>query len=155
MYLAVFDARLGSSQTLKAKAFRVASGGPYDLRVNLAKGEANQGGALGFTLVVENKGEVSQDVFLEYSVVSSTNQTYYTASEAVFTSAISNQSFTRSALIFSNQPLGSYILNVRMRYDNVQPAVVSNASFIVLTCSGGCPCQFVTSPTTLNGCIER
>ena len=28
---------------------------------------------------------------------------------------------------------------------------LANASFIVLTCSGGCPSQLVTSPTILNG----
>ena len=32
---------------------------------------------------------------------------------------------------------------------------LANPSFIAFTCSVGCPCQLLTSPTTLNGCIER
>ena len=30
-----------------------------------------------------------------------------------------------------------------------------NESFIVLTCAAGCPCQILTSPTTLKGSVER
>ena len=32
---------------------------------------------------------------------------------------------------------------------------LANPSFISLICSSVCPCQIVTSPTTLNGCVER
>ncbi|MBD3155575.1 MAG: hypothetical protein GF368_02870 [Candidatus Aenigmarchaeota archaeon] len=132
MYLAYINVTNGDFQTQKLKAFRVASGGPYDVRLNLAKFEVYQGDYLDFEAIIENKGEVAQDVYLEYWV-SAQNETWYTASEALYTPAISNQSFTRSAYIFTNQPLGNYLLNMRVKYDNVQPAIVANTSFTVVS----------------------
>ena len=32
---------------------------------------------------------------------------------------------------------------------------LARPAFMACTCSWGCPCQRVTSPTTLNGCVER
>ena len=131
MFLSVLNVTQGSFQSMKLKAFRVAHGGPYDVRINLLENEVEQGSYLDFVLIIENKGEVSQDVYVEYWI-SSEGNTYYSASEAIYTPALNNQSVTRSAYIYSNQPLGNYLLNVRVTYDNVQPPILSNASFTVV-----------------------
>lgn len=146
MFLAYLNISNGNFQTQKLKAFRVASGGPYDVRVNLPKHEAYQGDYLDFEIVIENKGEVSQDVFLEYRVISE-NQAWFSKSEAVFTPALSNQSFIRNAYIFSNQPLGNYILSLKVTYDNVQPPIYANTSFTVLNR------PFNITTTTISGPI--
>jgi uncharacterized membrane protein len=133
MYLAVLNVTKSTLSTMKLKAFRVATGGPYDVRLALAKTEVAQGNPLDFTLVIENKGEVTQDVYLNYSVINvGTGTVYYSASEAVLTPAFMNQSFTRSASIFSNQPLGTYMLAVDVKYDNVQPVVHASSTFSVV-----------------------
>jgi uncharacterized membrane protein len=131
MFLAVLNVSQKEFQTMKLKAFRVAHGGPYDVRITLLENEVEQGSYLDFILTIENKGEVTQDVFVEYWV-SSQNTTYFRASEAVLTPALTNQSFTRSAFIYSDQPLGNYLLNVRVTYDTVQPPILVNASFVVI-----------------------
>jgi len=131
MYLAVLNATQQEFQTLKLKAFRVARGGPYDLWVELLENEVRQGDYLDFVITIENKGEVSQDVFLEWWV-SSENETYYYESGWFYTPSLSNQTTTKQAYIFTNQPLGTYTLNVRMTYDNIQPPLVANRTFIVL-----------------------
>jgi hypothetical protein len=130
MYLAVLNISQGSFNTMKLKAFRVAQGGPYDVRINLFENEVPQGDYLDFSLVIENKGEVTQDVFVEYWV-SAQNVTYYSTSEAVLTPALTNQSFTRGAYIYSTQPMGNYILNARVRWDPVQPPILANTTFLV------------------------
>jgi uncharacterized membrane protein len=132
MFLAVLNVSQENFQTMKLKAFRVAHGGPYDVRITLLENEVQQGSYLDFVLTVENKGEVSQDVFVEYWVSSPQNTTYYSASEAVYTPSVTNQSFTRSVYIYSTQPLGTYFLNVRVTYDTVQPSITANASFLVV-----------------------
>jgi len=132
MYLARLNVSNGNFQTQKLKAFRVASGGPYDVRLNLAKLEVYQGDYLDFEVIIENKGEVSQDVTLEYWV-SANNETWYSGSEAVYTPSISNQSFMRNIYIFSTQPLGNYFLNLKVTYDNVQPPIIANTSFTVIS----------------------
>jgi uncharacterized membrane protein len=133
MFLAVLNVTQGSFQTMKLTAFRVAHGGPYDLKINLLKNEVVQGNYLDFTLNVQNMGEVSQDVYIQYWVTSNSNATYYSSSEAVYTPALTSQNFTRAAYIYTNQPLGNYLLHVKMTYDSVQPPVESNASFIVIS----------------------
>ncbi len=134
MYLAALNITRGSLSTKKIKAFRVAQGGPYDVRLVLAKSEVEQGTPLDFTIVIENKGEVTQDVLVNYSIVNmATGTAYYFSSEAVLTPAFTNQSFTRSAYIYSNQPLGNYVLQAMVRYDNTQPEINTSASFIVIS----------------------
>ncbi len=131
MYLAVVNATQGTLNTLKLKAFRVASGGPYDVRITLFENEVPQSSYLDFLIAIENKGEVTQDVFLEYWVTSASNITYYSTSEAVLTPQFTNQSFTRNAFIYSTQPEGTYYLKARVTYDGVQPSILANVTFIV------------------------
>lgn len=131
MYLAALNVTQDIYETMKLKAFRVSQGGPYDVRIDLLENEVGQGEYLDFNLVVENKGVVTQDVFVEYWVSSETD-TYYTESEAILTPALSNQTFTRNAYIYSDQPLGNYLLNARVTYSSVQPAILVNKSFTVV-----------------------
>jgi len=143
MFLAVLNVGQGDFQTMKLKAFRVAHGGPYDVLITLLKNEVPQGGYLDFVLNIENKGEVSQDVTVQYWV-SSLNNTYFkSASESRETLALSNQSFTMNVPIYSTQPLGNYFLNVRVTYDPVQSPILVNSSFIVVS-----PVNVTTGTTT-------
>ena len=77
-------------------------------------------------------GEVSQDVFIEYWVSSVDGTEYFYSSEAVYTPSLANKTFLRTAYIFSNQPLGTYFINVKMTYDYVQPPILANATFLVV-----------------------
>ena len=130
-YLAVLNVTKNELETLKLKAFRVAKGGPYDVRIELLEQEVPRGDYLDFNIIVENKGEVSQDVDLEYWV-SDGSQTWYYASEAVHVEAWSNKTLLRSAYIFSNQPTGMYYLNVKVTYDVTQSPIHKNVTFYVI-----------------------
>jgi uncharacterized membrane protein len=132
MFLAVLNASQNELSTLKLKAFRVARGGPYDIWLDLLENEVQRGDYLDFAITIENKGEVSQDVNLEWWV-SSGNTTYYQESGWALTPALTNQTVTKQAYIYSNQPLGTYILNLRMIYDNIQAPLVANSTFVVLS----------------------
>jgi hypothetical protein len=145
MFLAVLEAVQGEFRTTKLKAFRVSRGGPYDVRIELMENEVRQGEYLDFIVTVENKGEVSQDVYLEYWV-SSGATSYYYAAESVYTPALMNQSFTRGAYIYSNQPLGNYTLNVKATYDYVQPPAPANSSFIVIEGLPSPPTTIIPGP---------
>jgi uncharacterized membrane protein len=142
MFLAVLNVAQGDFQTMKLKAFRVAHGGPYDVRITPLENEVPQGGYLDFVLTIENKGEVTQDVNVQYWV-SSLNNTYFSKSVLVETPTLSNQSFTDSVPIYSTQPLGNYFLNAKVTYDVVQSPLLVNASFIVVS-----PAANVTTGTT-------
>jgi uncharacterized membrane protein len=133
MYLAVLNVSQNEFQTMKLKAFRVAHGGPYDVWISTFENEVPQGDNLDFTVNIENKGEVTQDVRLDYWV-SANNVTWYNNSgQEVLTPALSNQSFTRTAYINSTQPLGSYTLNVRVLYDTLQQPVINSVTFTVVS----------------------
>jgi len=133
MYLAVLNVSQNEFQTMKLKAFRVAHGGPYDVWITLFENEVPQGDNLDFAINIENKGEVTQDVYVDYWV-SSQNTTYYeNLGQAVLTPALSNQSFTRTAYINSYQPLGTYTLTVRVNYDSLQQPVVNSVTFTVIS----------------------
>ncbi|MCS7093981.1 MAG: NEW3 domain-containing protein [Candidatus Aenigmarchaeota archaeon] len=132
MYLAVLNVSKGEFQTMKLASFRVAQGGPYDVKVIPLEYEVAQGEELDFNILIINMGEVSQDVFIEYWVSSPDGTKYFQSSEAVFTPALTNKTFLRNAYIFSNQPLGLYYINVKVTYDYVQPPIIANATFIVI-----------------------
>jgi uncharacterized membrane protein len=131
-YRAVVDAKKGSYITRDIHPFRVASGGPYDVRINLIDTEVPVGDYLDFDLVIENKGENSQDVDVEYWVSDGSGNVWYYNSEALYTPSFSNQTFPRKAFIFTNQPIGMYWLNVKVTYDLVQPPIRKNVTFLVI-----------------------
>ncbi|MFH7880735.1 MAG: NEW3 domain-containing protein [Candidatus Aenigmatarchaeota archaeon] len=132
MFLAVVNASKGEFQTMKLASFRVAHGGPYDVKVIPLEYEVAQGDELDFNILIINMGEVSQDVFIEYWISSPDGRRYFSSSEAVYTPALSNKTFLRSAYIFLDQPLGLYYINVKVTYDYVQPPIIANATFLVV-----------------------
>ncbi|MGC8993285.1 MAG: NEW3 domain-containing protein [Candidatus Aenigmatarchaeota archaeon] len=135
MYLAVLNVSKGDFWTMKLASFRVSEGGPFDVKVTPLEYEVPQGGYLDFTITVINMGEVSQDVFLEYwvSSLNETNKTYFYASEAVYSPYSTTKNFLRTAYIYNDQPLGDYLINVKMTYSNVKPSIIANASFKVVS----------------------
>ncbi|MBW6461423.1 MAG: hypothetical protein K0B07_00015 [DPANN group archaeon] len=131
-YYAILTASKEGFVSQKVKPFRVSKGGPYDVRVMLIPpNEVERQDYVNFNLYIENMGEVTQDVYIDYWV-SFGNDTYYYNSEAVLTPAGVNVTITRSAYIFSNQPLGITTLNVMATYDSVQPPIISNTTFEVI-----------------------
>jgi uncharacterized membrane protein len=133
MYLAVLNVTQNEFHTMKLKAFRVAHGGPYDVRLILFENEVPQGDYLDFGVNIENKGEVRQDVFIDYWV-SSGNTTYYSVlGQAILTPELSNQTFTRNAYIYPSQPLGTYAINLRVSYDVLQQPIVTSTTFMVIS----------------------
>ena len=131
-YRAVVDSKKGSYVTRDIHPFRVAAGGPYDVRINLIDTEVPIGDFLDFEIIIENKGENSQDVDVEYWVSDSSGNVWYYNSEALYTPAFSNQTFQRKAFIFTNQPTGMYWLNVKVTYDLVQLPIRKNVTFLVI-----------------------
>jgi uncharacterized membrane protein len=131
MYLAVVNATQGDFTTQRLKAFRVSRGGPYDVSITPLENEVEQGTPLDFIITIDNKGEVSQDVALQYWVEAQ-GTTYYDRSEAVLTPALTASTFTRTASIASDQPLGNYYLHAKVSYDNTQPPIEVNTSFVVV-----------------------
>ncbi|MCJ7817034.1 MAG: hypothetical protein MUP55_04215, partial [Candidatus Aenigmarchaeota archaeon] len=130
MFMGVINASKGTLQTRKLKAFRVAQGGPYDVRLRILDNEVPRGDFLDFELIVENMGEAGQDVDITYWV-SDGNQTWYSTSEATYTPPQNNLTLLRSAYIFSNQNLGMHTLNVMVNYSYMNPPITKNATFMV------------------------
>ncbi|MEM2963720.1 MAG: NEW3 domain-containing protein [Candidatus Anstonellales archaeon] len=130
MFMGVLNVSKGSLRTQRLKAFRVAQGGPYDVRLNLLETEVPRGDYLDFEIVVENMGEAGQDVDIIYWV-SDGNQTWYMASEATYTPPVSNKTLLRSAYIFTNQNTGLHTLNVLVNYSYINPPITKNATFMV------------------------
>ena len=134
MYLAVVNVTQGNFETMKLKAFRVAQGGPYDVRLQLLETSVEQGGVLDYVVIVENKGELRQDVHIEYwySPVGSTER-YGNWTEFVLTLPLVNESFTRTMNMDYNQPLGSYLMFAKVTYDSSQPSLIVNSTFSVVS----------------------
>jgi uncharacterized membrane protein len=130
MYMAVLNVSKGTLKTHKLRAFRVAQGGPYDVRLRVLEPEVPRGDYVDFEIVVENMGEAGQDVDLTYWV-SDGAQTWSMASEAVYTPARINLTVLRSLYIFSNQNLGMHTLNLLVNYSYINPEIRKNATFLV------------------------
>ncbi|MCS7134874.1 MAG: hypothetical protein NZ893_00325, partial [Candidatus Aenigmarchaeota archaeon] len=144
-YRAVVTARKDNFVTRDVFPFRVAAGGPYDVRLELLKTEVPIGDYLDFNLIIENKGETSQDVDVEYWISDSSGNIYYYNSEALYTPAYSNQTFPRRAFVFSTQQTGMYWLNVKVTYDLVQQPIKKNVTFLVI------PAVTTTIPPVMPG----
>ncbi len=129
-YYTQLNATRDTSSTIKIKPFRVSQGGPYDIRFELLDNEVYPGEYLDFQAVLENKGEVTQDVTLEYWV-SDGVKTWYYGSEAILTPAFQNTTAIRSAYIFTSQPAGPYTLYGRVTYDLIKPPIDISYAFTV------------------------
>ncbi|NOQ37847.1 hypothetical protein GQ472_03070 [archaeon] len=131
-YFAILTASKEGFVSQIVKPFRVAKGGPYDVRVTiLPPMEVPRQDYVNFEILIENMGEVTQDVFLDYWV-SAGNDTYYYNSEAVLTPVGVNVTILRNAYIFSNQYIGLNTLNLKATYDNVQAPIIATATFEVI-----------------------
>ena len=131
-YFAILTASKEGFVSQIVKPFRVAKGGPYDVRVTiLPPMEVPRQDYVNFEILIENMGEVTQDVFLDYWV-SYGNETYYYNSEAVLTPVGVNVTILRNAYIFSNQDIGLNTLNLKATYDNVQAPIIATATFEVI-----------------------
>jgi len=147
-YRAVLTATKDGFVSQKVKPFRVAKGGPYDVRVMIIPPyEVPLMDYVNFEIYIENMGEVTQDVYLDYWV-SSGNETYYYNSEAVLTPVGVNVTILRNAYIFSNQILGLTTLTVKATYDNVQAPIISTDTFNVIDESFVIPPPPVIPPYT-------
>ena len=115
--------------------FRISRGGPYDLVIEEIEGEVLRGDKLNFKLLIQNMGEVSQDVSLDYWI-SKDDEIYASVyGEAIFVGAGSNRTLYRSLPIYSNQPSGKYFLNVKLTYSDTQPSIYTNKTFLVNSAS--------------------
>lgn len=130
-YYAVLTAYKEGFMGYDINAFRVAKGGPYDVRLNIIPPlEVLIGDYVNFEISLENKGEVTQDAYVDYWV-SYDGQTYYYNGEAVLTPVGVNTTIVRSAYIF-NQPAGLTTLNVKVTYDSVQAPILLTGTFEVI-----------------------
>ncbi len=131
-YFAILTASKEGFVSQKVKPFRVAKGGPYDVRLTIIPPlEVPRSDYVNFEIFLENMGEVTQDVYIDYWV-SYENQTFYYGGEAILTPTGENKTVARNAYIFSNQPLGINTLNLKVTYDSVQAPIILNATFEVI-----------------------
>lgn len=132
-YLADMKAYYGSLQTEKLRMFRVASGSPYDVRIKLLQSEVARGQMLPVEFIAENKGEVGQDIIMDYWISDGSGGTWYSVTgEPGYTPVLQNTTFPKSIPIFSNQPLGLSYITLVVKYDNTQPTIRVNTTFMVV-----------------------
>ncbi len=130
-YLAMLKVTLGDGETYDIQPFRISSGGPYDVFLDLAQSEVIVGSPLGFDVTIWNKGEIDhQDVVTDYWVYGN-GQSWDSSSFSTNILGGENKTFPRSVFIYSNQPPGFYTLNVEVLYDPNQPPATANATFLV------------------------
>lgn len=138
-YLAVLKVSHNGKEAWDLKAFRIVSGGPYDVEFISVEPEVPREDYLDFELLIENMGEVShQDVLVEYWI-SGNNQTWDYGNASINVPANSNRTFIRSLFIYSFQPLGQYTLNARVTYDPTIPPAFANRTFYVVEAGPGPP----------------
>ncbi|RLJ10054.1 MAG: hypothetical protein DRP15_01360, partial [Candidatus Aenigmatarchaeota archaeon] len=133
VYTVNLTASNGSVTRYAFDYFRVSTGGPYDVIINLLEHEVTRGDFLDFELYVENKGDVSdQDVNITYWVTDG-NQTWDMNTFSANIAAGENKTFTTSVYIFQSQPLGFYTLVARVVYDPYNNLYAeANATFQVV-----------------------
>ena len=132
-YLAMVEVAQEGLKVKRIKSFRISRGGPYDLVIDKIEGEVPRGDKLDFKLLIQNMGDVSQDVFLDYWI-SKDDEIYASVhGEAIFVESGSNRTIDRSLPIYSNQPPGKYFLNVKLTYSNIQPSICTNKTFLVIS----------------------
>ncbi len=135
-YWAEIHATKGAlSSPVIMKAFRVAQGGPYDVRLRLLDNEVPKGDYLDFEIVVENMGEFGQDVDINYWVSDGT-RIWYSTQEATYTPPVStpphtNVTLLRNAYIYSSQNTGMHTLSVMVNYSAMSPPIIKNVTFMV------------------------
>ncbi|RLA82757.1 MAG: hypothetical protein DRG31_06965, partial [Deltaproteobacteria bacterium] len=131
-YWAILEASKDQFYTITREPFRVSQGGPYDIYINLLEEEVYRSDYLDFELILENKGEVGQDVVVDYWVTGPDNKTWYWKNLTIYTPPFSNTTTTLSAYIYGEQSLGLHMLTVRATFSTVQPPVSASTTFSVI-----------------------
>ncbi len=161
-YLALLRVSLGERETYDIQPFRVASGGPYDVILDLGESEVQQGSTLPFDITIWNKGEVDhKDVVATYWVYGS-GQSWDSSSFSTNIVGGQNKTFGRTSFIYSNQPPGLYTLNAEVLYDPNQPPATANATFLVTSTAeedeggggGGAPAPGGAAPAAPRGTLN-
>ncbi|MCW1296998.1 MAG: NEW3 domain-containing protein [Candidatus Parvarchaeota archaeon] len=94
----------------------------YDIILMLLKSEVNQSENLPFELTIINKGNVNQDVYVDYWISTSplgipcSNCWVAKNADVVFVPVNSSVTLSRSAPIYSTQAPGTYYLNTNVTY---------------------------------------
>ena len=139
-YIALADVRQGNRSTPALKTFRVSAGGPFDVVITSIDSEVPKGDKLDFSVMIENNGDLSQDVTLDY-YITGTDGTMYDSvfGEAVLVNSGTNKTFGRQLSIFSTQSTGTYLLNVRVTFSTLDPTIKTNRTFLVTAASTSTP----------------
>ena len=131
-YLAVLKVSYHGIDTWGLKAFRITTGGPYDVSVNMLETDVPKADYADFELLLTNMGYTTPDVLVEYWV-SGANQTWSYRSESVMVNANANRTLLRNLYILSDQPVGQYYVNAKITYDQANNLyATANASFNVI-----------------------
>ena len=136
-FLALVDVSQGTRSFQDVQAFRVSSGGPFDLILNLSVVDAVRGGVVPFEIIMKNMGEVPQDVYLDYWVMDASGNNYSRVTgEAIFVDAMGNTTISRTLPIFNWQSLGEHFLYVTMDYSTVIGPITTSKNFFVIDGNG-------------------
>ncbi len=141
IYDVFLNASIEGYQTVAYDYIRVSMGGPYDVDITIDESdkEVEPGDIVNFEIYVENMGDVDNaDVLIEYWV-SGGGQTWDYQHISANIRAGENKTFDEntdpsvSVYVFTSQPPGDYILNLKVTYDSVQNLyATSNDTFEVI-----------------------
>ncbi len=136
-YLAILRTKYDGKESWDMKAFRIVSGGPYHVSVDMLEYEVCQADMADFIITMTNEGEAATENLVEFWVSDgNTTWAYSSISEEVEGGMTENH--TESLPIVSYQPLGQYTLNVRLTYDsNNTLFATANDTFYVVECAPG------------------
>ncbi len=136
-FLARVSVKEGSRSFQDVQSFRVSSGGPFDLILNLSVVDVSKGEVVPFDITMKNMGEVSQDVYLDYWVSDASGNNYSKVNgEAIFVPAMGNNTISRTLPIYNNQHLGEHFIYVRMNYSKIIGPITTSKNFFVIDSNG-------------------
>jgi hypothetical protein len=133
----VYDVRLDvlgqdGTHTSTFSYFRVSTGGPYDVEINMTEREVYQSDYLDFTLIMKNMGDAPTEDLVEYWITDMDNNTWAYDHFSIQIAGGTEAVRIRSLPIFSYQSIGQYVLNVKLTYDvNNSLSASASASFSV------------------------
>ncbi|MBN2042642.1 MAG: hypothetical protein JW754_02445 [Candidatus Aenigmarchaeota archaeon] len=136
-YLAILRVKYDNKESWDMKAFRIVSGGPYHVSVNMLEYEVCQADMADFVITMTNEGEAATENLVEFWISDgSTTWAYGSMSEEVEGGQTENH--TESLPVVSYQPLGQYTINVKLTYDsNNTLYATANDTFFVVECEPG------------------
>lgn len=134
-YLAVMRTEYNDEESWDMKAFRIVSGGPYHVSVDMLEYEVCQADMVDFVITMTNEGEVATENLVEFWI-SDGNKTWSYSSVSEKVEGGDTENLTESLPITSYQPVGQYALNVKLTYDqNNSLYSTANTSFSVVECA--------------------